>query len=95
MNTADSIEKIVYRLVELKKTHNEYQIDSLEEFSDFRNEFKMLYDMVVKEPTFEMNIFKEMMKMKRRLESGEEQYSVDVRFGEYMADRYIHPVIKN
>ena len=38
-------------------------------------------------------IFKQMMKMKRELESGKDQYSVDVKFGQYMADKYIDPVI--
>jgi hypothetical protein len=35
----------------------------------------------------------EMMKRKRELESGKDQYSVDVKFGQYMADKYINPVI--
>jgi hypothetical protein len=33
------------------------------------------------------------MKRKRELESGKDQYSVDVKFGQYMADKYINPVI--
>ena len=31
--------------------------------------------------------------MKRKLEGGEDPYSVDVKFGEYMADKYIAPVV--
>jgi hypothetical protein len=41
-----------------------------------------------------MKIFKEMMKMKRRLESGEDQYSVDVKFGQFMADKYLKPIVE-
>ena len=42
----------------------------------------------------ENSIFKEMMKMKRKLESGEDQYSVDVKFGKYMGSIYLDPIAK-
>jgi len=42
-----------------------------------------------------MNIYRQMMKMKRKLESGEDQYSVDVKFGKYMAEKFVDPVVKN
>ena len=48
--------------------------------------------MTISQEGVDFNIFKEMMKMKRRLESGEEQYSVDVRFGKFMAEKYIDPL---
>jgi hypothetical protein len=54
----------------------------------------MFYETILN-GQFEPTIFKEMMKMKRRLESGEDQYSVDVRFGQFMASKYIDPVSKN
>ena len=41
----------------------------------------------------DISIFKQMMKMKRKLENGEEQYSVDVKFGKFMAENYIDPVV--
>lgn len=90
---ADVIEKIVFSLLELKKTKSPDEINLLPEYDEIRKVNIMLYDMVVKESSFDIQIFKEMMKMKRRLESGEDQYSVDVRFGQYMADKYITPVI--
>jgi hypothetical protein len=54
----------------------------------------MLYEMVFSKEGVNDMVFKEMMKMKRRLEAGEDQYSVDVRFGQFMAKEYIDPVIK-
>jgi hypothetical protein len=35
-----------------------------------------------------------MMKRKREIEAGKDQYSVDVKFGKFMAEKYIDPVIK-
>jgi hypothetical protein len=52
-----------------------------------------MYDMIVKENDFNEEIFKELIRMKRRLESGEDQYSVDVKFGKFMAEKYIEPVL--
>ena len=40
-----------------------------------------------------MEIFKEMTQMKRRLEQGDDQYSVDVNFGKFMADKFVNPVV--
>ncbi len=92
--TADEVEAIVKKLTVLKETHTLEQVNQLEEFVPFRTQNRMLYEMVLSKEGINDKIFKEMMKMKRRLESGEDQYSVDVRFGQYMANEYIDPVIK-
>jgi len=90
---SDSIEKITNELLLLKQTKTKEQIDSMEQFLEIRTKQKMLYETILSND-FNKDIFKEMMKMKRRLESGEDQYSVDVRFGKFMAEKYIDPVIK-
>jgi len=90
---AEEIEKNVSQLLVALKNNSVDEINQMEEFNDFKNgSGKLLYEMIIKNE-FNMTIFKEMMKMKRRLESGEDQYSVDVRFGTYMAERFIDPVV--
>jgi hypothetical protein len=91
--TATQIEEIVEKLVELKKTHTLEQINELEEFVEFRTKNRVFYETIFSVDGLDRTIFKEMMKMKRRLEAGEDQYSVDVKFGRYMASKYIDPVI--
>ena len=92
--TADQIEAIVEQINVLKKDHTIEQINQMDSFNDFRTKNKLFYEMIVSPQGMDPLIFKEMMKMKRRLESGEDQYSVDVRFGKFMAEKYIDPVIK-
>ena len=92
--TADQIEEIILRLSKLKEKFTVEEINKMEEFSDFKTKNRVFYETVLT-GNMEVPIFKEMMKMKRRLEAGEDQYSVDVRFGQFMANRYIDPVIKN
>jgi hypothetical protein len=41
----------------------------------------------------DLTIFKQLMSMKRKLEEGEEQYSVDVKVGQMMAEKYLDPVL--
>jgi hypothetical protein len=84
---ADEIEEIVNKILEHKKLNK-----SLDEFENFKKENKLLYETVVGDD-YNPVIFKEMMKMKRLLESGRDQYSVDVRFGKFMAEKFIDPVI--
>jgi hypothetical protein len=43
----------------------------------------------------DLGIFNQMMAMKRRVEGGEDQYSVDVRFGKFMAEKYIDPLVSS
>ena len=88
---ADEIEKIVHELLSLKDTYPKSKLDDM--FLDFRTANRMLYETIL-EGQFQPEIFKEMMKLKRKLENGEDQYSVDVKFGEYMAEKYINPVVK-
>ena len=90
--TADQIEAIIIKLSKLKDTFTIEQINEMEEFNDFKIKNRVFYETVLS-GNMEPVIFKEMMKMKRRLESGEDQYSVDVRFGKYMSTKYIDPVI--
>jgi hypothetical protein len=92
--TADEVESIIKKLTQLKETHTMEQVNKLEEFLPFRTQNRMLYEMVFSKEGVNDMVFKEMMKMKRRLEAGEDQYSVDVRFGQFMAKEYIDPVIK-
>jgi len=90
---ADQIEEIVNELLELKKTFSRGDIDQMEKFDNFKTRNRTFYDVILS-PEMDLNVFRQMMKMKRRLEAGEDQYSVDVRFGEFMAVKYIDPVIK-
>jgi len=92
---AEEIERTVNKLIDLLKTNTVEEIESMSEFDSFKKGAgKMLYQMVITN-TFDNSIFKEMMKMKRLIESGEDQYSVDVKFGRYMAGKFIDPVVKN
>ena len=91
---AVEIEETVNKLMYLKKHISIEQINELEEFKQFKEENKLFYEMILSED-MDMNIYRQMMKMKRKLESGEDQYSVDVKFGKYMAEKFVDPVVKN
>jgi len=91
MFTADQLERDVYRLLNAIKHQTISQIENSPDFDKFRKDNKIMYDMII-DNDFNEEIFKEMLRMKRRLEAGEDQYSVDVRFGQFMADRYLTPV---
>ena len=88
---ADEIEAVVQRLMLLKNEFSVLDIDKMPEFDDFKKENKLFYDTILSDD-MDILIFKQMMKMKRKLENGEEQYSVDVKFGKFMAEKYIDPV---
>ena len=90
--TADQIEEIYSKLSKLKETSSIESINQMEEFADFKKKNRTFYEMILSPEGTDPVIFKEMMAMKRRLENGEDQYSVDVRFGKYMATKYIDPV---
>ena len=70
------------------------EINQLEEFKQFKEENKLFYETILSDD-MNIDIYRQMMKMKRKLESGEDQYSVDVKFGKYMAEKYVDPVVKN
>jgi len=91
---ADQIEEIVEKLINLKKENksNEF-IDSLSEFNEFKLTNKTFYQTILS-GEFDPAIFKKMMNLKRKIENGEDKYSVDVKFGYYMSEKYIDPVIK-
>jgi len=92
MLKADEIEKIVSELIELKKTKSRLEIDLLPEYATFRETQKMFYNVILS-GDMDTGIFNQMMAMKRKIEQGEDQYSVDVRFGKFMAEKYIDPLI--
>ena len=89
---ADEIEKVVKELLIVKDTLTRDRLDTL--FQDFRTKNRMFYELIL-EGQFDPVIFNEMMKRKRELENGSDQYSVDVKFGRYMAEKYIDPLVKN
>ena len=93
--TADEIEQYVEEITQLKEKNSIEDINNDQRFDEFRAQNRIFYEMILSPEGLDTVIFKEMMKMKRRLEAGEDQYSVDVRFGQFMASRYIDPVIKN
>ena len=88
---ADQIEQIVSELLLVKDRFTREQLDTT--YFEFRTRHRVFYETILN-GGFEPVIFKEMMKRKRELELGQEQYSVDVKFGQFMAERYIDPVIK-
>lgn len=90
---ASEIELVVGTLLELKKKLPKEEIDKYADFLEFRNTQKMLYETVLSND-FSPEIFKVMMDHKRKIESGADQYSVDVSFGQIMADRYIPESLK-
>jgi hypothetical protein len=87
---AELIEKYVAELRMDMKILSVEDINKMDKYFTFKNDpnTKMLYEIIIK-GDFNKGIFKEMMRMKRRLEDGEDQYSVDVRFGQFMADKYL------
>ena len=88
--TADEVEEIVKKIKILKIKHTSVEITEMEEFLEFRTSNRMFFELILSEDNVEKNvIFKQMMKMKRELEGGKDQYSVDVKFGQYMADKYL------
>jgi hypothetical protein len=93
--SADEIERIVYELSDLRKVASREQIDANEEYTNFRTSNRIFYEMIICgdiETPENKTIFKEMLKMKRKLEAGEDQYSVDTKLGQFMAKKYIDPV---
>ena len=91
--TADEIEAFVHELTHLKTTHTVEQLNKIEKFEEFRTQNRMFYEMIISNEGMNEMVFKEMMKMKRLLEAGNDQYSVDLKFGQFMAGKYIDPVI--
>jgi hypothetical protein len=90
--SADEIEAIVANILELKEMVSRQELDT--RFLDFRTKNRIFYETLLN-GQFQPEIFKEMMKRKRELESGKDQYSVDVKFGKYMAEKYLEPALKN
>ena len=92
---AEQIELIVETLLKLKNNGvTRSDIDLISDFNDFRQQNKIFYDVILSD-NFDISIYKEMMKNKRKLEAGDDQYSVDVKFGQFMSDKYLAPVMSN
>jgi len=91
---ADEIEKIVAKLMKLKQTLSKEQIDLDPEFNLFKEKNRMFYETILTDQ-MNMEIFKRMMVLKRKLEAGEDPYGVDVKFGQYMAEKYVDPLVKS
>lgn len=91
---SSEIEEVVNKLLSLKKIKSISEINELTEFDTFKKENKLLYETVLSD-NMDIPIFKQMMKMKRKLEDGEDQYSVDVKFGKYMAEKFIDPIVND
>uniref|UniRef100_A0A6C0IA72 Uncharacterized protein n=1 Tax=viral metagenome TaxID=1070528 RepID=A0A6C0IA72_9ZZZZ len=89
---AQEIECTVNKLLELKKNGN--NLDSFPEFNDFKLKNKTFYD-TINNNEFDPDIFKKMMSLKRKMEHGTSSYEADVKFGKFMAEKYIEPVLKN
>ena len=89
---AATVERIVSELLVLKDQTSKSELDEM--YLEFRTKNRMLYETILA-GDFNPEIFKHMMKLKRQLENGEDPYSVDVKFGQYMADKYVDPLIKN
>ena len=88
---ANDIERIVNEIITLKDVLSKEVLD--DKYLEFRTKNRMFYETILN-GEFSPQIFKEMMKAKRSLEAGEDQYSVDVKFGQFMADKYIAPAIE-
>jgi hypothetical protein len=91
---ANEIEEIVEHLLFLIKNITVAEINQMPEFDNFKTKNKLFFETILA-GHHDPQIFKKMMAMKRKLESGSTQYEVDVKFGKFMAEKYIDPVIKN
>ncbi len=88
---ADDIEKIVEELLLAKDIYPKEVLD--QRYLEFRTKNRMFYETILNNE-FDYLIFEQMMKAKRQLESGRDQFSVDKQFGQFMADRYVTPALK-
>ena len=88
---ADDIEKIVGELLLAKDIYPKEVLD--QRYLEFRTKNRMFYETILNNE-FDYLIFEQMMKAKRQLESGRDQFSVDKQFGQFMADRYVTPALK-
>jgi len=71
---------------------NTFSEDLVDE--SFKKNYKSLYDILISKDSYNEEIFQKLMSMKEKLEKGEDSYKVDVELGQYMAEKYIDPVIK-
>ena len=88
---ADDIEKIVKELLLAKNVFSREELDK--KYILFRTGNRMFYETILN-GEFDSIIFEQMMKAKRKLELGQDQFSVDKEFGQFMADRYVTPALK-
>ena len=63
-------------------------------YIEFKEKSKILYEMTVNEQSFNQEIFDKFIGYLRRIENGEDPYGVDVEVGKFMATKYIDPVVE-
>ena len=69
--------------------------ESLDLILMFKEQNRILFDVIF-DGQYDDAIFKKMMKLKRSIEEGlVDSYKADVKFGTFMKELYIDPVIKN
>jgi len=92
---SEYIEEVVNKLLTLKKEGKSKDfIDLLSDFNDFKQKNKLFYDTILN-GEFNPEIFKKMMTLKRKIEDGGDSYEADVKFGKFMAEKYIDPVVNH
>ena len=62
-------------------------------YTEFKNKSKILYDMVIDPASFNQEIFDKFVGYLKRVEKGEDPYGVDVEVGKFMAKKYIDPIV--
>ena len=90
---ADELECTVNKLLQLIKTNTSDEIKDMSEFDAFKTKNALFFETILA-GDHDPGIFKKMMQMKRQLESGSTQYAVDVKFGKFMAEKYVDPLLK-
>jgi hypothetical protein len=84
---------------ELKKTVDSIRSDiktgtfNPDNYTEFKEKSKILYEMTVNEQSFNQEIFDKFIGYLKRIENGEDPYGVDVEVGKFMATKYIDPVV--
>ena len=86
-------DKITYTVNSIREAIKSGTFDE-NEYTHFKNSHRSLYEIIINDD-FNENIFNKFMTCLKKVENGEDSYKVDVEVGQYMAEKYIDPVIKN
>ena len=87
---ADDIEKIVEELLLAKDIYPKEVLD--QRYIEFRTKNRMFYETILNNE-FDYLIFEQMMKAKRQLEAGRDQFSVDKQFGQFIVNKFTCPYL--